>query len=162
MLCQRIGNVVQRHCHNVGNWRRHNSHFWHCHKVVTTSITTLSQRRYASWVWSFHQAQQWVRSFCNYKKLSFAGLRELEESTLATPTTINKDEYDGIHISNIKHNNKRVSIGHLNIQSLISSFNKFHWMLHTPVFVWYTDPIRNLAKIQQTSNQIKYVEISYH
>ena len=113
-------------------------------------------------IWSSHQAQQWVRNFCNYKKLSFAGLRELEESTLATPTTINKDEYDGIHISNIKHNNNRVSIGHLNIQSLISSFNKFHWMLHTPVFVWYTDPIRNLAKIQQTSNQIKYVEISYH
>ena len=47
-LQQRLDNVRERRCHNVGNRRRHNSHFRPCHNVVTT----LSQRRCASWALS--------------------------------------------------------------------------------------------------------------
>ena len=28
---QGFGNVIQRRCNNIRNWRRHSSHFWQCH-----------------------------------------------------------------------------------------------------------------------------------
>ena len=45
-LCQRLDNIGERHCHKVGNRRRHNSHFRPCHNVVTTSTMTC----WPSWV----------------------------------------------------------------------------------------------------------------
>ena len=51
------------------------------------------------------------------------------ESILSSATAINKDKHDNILISNIKHNNKYVSIGHLSTQSMISSFDEFQLMI---------------------------------
>ena len=44
MLWQRLDNVGERRCHNVGNRHRYSSQFRSCHNVVTRSITTLWQR----------------------------------------------------------------------------------------------------------------------
>ena len=51
------------------------------------------------------------------------------ESILSSATAINKDKHDNILISNIKHNNKYVSIGHLSTQPMISSFDEFQLMI---------------------------------
>ena len=75
------------------------------------------------------KAHEWVCESCHFKELPFSGLREIQEITVTSPTTSNSIGYEKIHILNFKTDTKHLSIGHLNTQSMVSSFDEFHVML---------------------------------
>ena len=74
------------------------------------------------------KAREWVCESCHFKELPFLGLREVQEINV-TPTTNNSVGYENIHILNFTSHRKHLSIGHVNTQSMVSSFDEFHVML---------------------------------
>lgn len=63
------------------------------------------------------QAHQSLCNASHHKEPLFAGLSELEESTLTFPATVSNGECDNIGICNIKYNNRLPSIARLNSRS---------------------------------------------
>ena len=72
------------------------------------------------------KAHEWVCESCHLKELPFSGLHEFHEITATSPTAINSVDYENIHILNLKSHGKPLSIGHLNTQSMVSSFDEFN------------------------------------
>ena len=80
------------------------------------------------------KAYQWVCESCHFKELPFSGVREFHGITGTSPTKINGVDYENIHVSNFKSQRKHLRIGHLNSQSMVSSFDKFNVMLQEHPF----------------------------
>ena len=57
------------------------------------------------------KAHDRVCESCHFKELPFSGLRELQEITVTSPTTIDSVEYENIHILNFKSHKKHLSVG---------------------------------------------------
>ena len=72
------------------------------------------------------KAHKLVCENCHFKELPFSGLREFQEITVISTTTIDSVESENIHIFNFKSNKKHLSIGHLNTHSMAWSFDEFH------------------------------------
>ena len=60
--------------------------------------------------------------------------RPLQQRQLQLTGTIDSVEYENINILNFKSHKKHLSIGHLNTQSMVSSFDEFHAMLQEHQF----------------------------
>ena len=63
------------------------------------------------------------------KELSLSGLREFQEITATSPRTINS-----VDILNFKSHRKHLSMGNLNTQSMVSSFDEFNVVLQEHPF----------------------------
>ena len=92
---------------------------------------------------------------CHFKELLFSGLREFQEITATSTTTINSVEYENIHILNFKSHRKHLSIEHLNTQSMVLSFDEFHVTLEEHPYdiltlseTWLKDDVNLLNFVQ--------------
>ena len=94
----------------------------HCKSLVYLQCSTLK----AVLIKNSGKAHEWVCESCHFKELPFSGLREFQEITVTSPTAINSVVYENILILNFKSRRKLLSIGHLNTQSMVSSFDEFH------------------------------------
>ena len=102
----------------------------HCKSLMHLQCSTLK----AILIKNSRKAHDWVCESCHFKELPFSGLREFHEITATSPTTINSVYYENIHILNLKSHGKHLSIGHLNTQSMVSSFDEFNVMLQEHPF----------------------------
>ena len=80
------------------------------------------------------KVHEWVCENCHFKEVPFPGLHEFQEITVISPTAIGNVEYEKIHILNFKNQRKHLSTGHVNTQSMISSFDEFHVLLQGHTF----------------------------
>ena len=92
----------------------------------------------------------------SFQRTSFLRLRETQEIIVASPTTTDSVDCENIHILNFKSHRKHLSIGDLNTQSMLSSFDEFYVMhqehpfdVLTPWGTWLKDDV----------NLLKYVRI---
>ena len=98
------------------------------------------------------KAHEWVCESCHFKELSFSGLREFQEITATSPTTINS-----VDILNFKNHRKHLSIGNLNTQSMVSSFDEFKVMLQEHPFHTLTLP---KILLKNDASLLNYIQIS--
>ena len=98
----------------------------HCRSLVHLQCSTLKAILIVK---NSRKAHELVCESCHFKELPFSGLREFQQITATLPTTINSVEYENIHILNFTSHRKHPSIGHLNTQSMVLSFDEFHEML---------------------------------
>ena len=101
------------------------------------------------------KAHEWVCESCHFRELPFSGVREFHEITATSPTKINSVDYENIHISNFKSHGKHLSIGHLNTQSMVSSFDEFNVMLQEHPF----DILTLSETLKDDANLLNYVQI---
>ena len=102
------------------------------------------------------KARKWACESCHFKELTFSGLREFHEITAASPTKINGVDYENIHILNFKSHRKHLSIGHLNTQSMVSSFDEFILMLQEQPFDILT---LSETRLKDDVNLLNYAQI---
>ena len=109
------------------------------------------------------KAHEWVCESCHFRELPFSGVREFHEITATSPTKINSVDYENIHISNFKSHGKHLSIGHLNTQSMVSSFDEFNVMLQEHPFdiltlseTWLKDDVNLLNYVRIPGYEFSY------
>ena len=89
------------------------------------------------------------------EELPFSGVSELHEITATSPRKINSADYENIHSLNFKSHTKHLSIGHLNTQSVVSSFDEFNVMLQEQPF----DILTLSETLKGDVNLLNYVQI---
>ena len=116
----------------------------HCKSLVHLQCSTLKAILIIE---NSRKAHEWV--------CPFSGLREFHEITATSPTTITSVDYENIHILNLESHGKHLSIGHLNTQSMVSSFDEFNVMLQEHPFdimtlseTWLKDDVNLLNYVQ--------------
>ena len=98
------------------------------------------------------KAHEWICESCHLKELSFSGLREFQEITATSPTTINS-----VDILNSKSHRKHLSIRNLKTQSMVSSFDEFNVMRQEHPFHTLT---LSETWLKNDANLLNYIQIS--
>ena len=98
------------------------------------------------------KAHEWVCESCHLKELSLSGLREFQEITATSPRTINS-----VDILNFKSHRKHLSMGNLNTQSMVSSFDEFNVVLREHPFHTLT---LSETWLKNDANLLNYIQIS--
>ena len=124
----------------------------HCRSLVHLQCSTLKAILILK---NSRKTHKWVYESFHFKELPFSGLLEFLEITATSPTTTNSADYENIHILNLKSHGKHLSIGYLNTQSIVSSFDEFNVMLQEHPFdimtlseTWLKDDVNLLNYVQ--------------
>ena len=121
----------------------------HCKCLLHLQCSTLKAILITKYSWEAHE---WVCESCHLKELSFWGLRKFQETTAISPTTINS-----VNILNFKSHRKHLSIGNLNTQSMVSSFDEFNVILQEHPFHTLT---LSETWLKNDANLLNYIQIS--
>ena len=132
----------------------------HCKSLVHLQCSTLKAILILK---NSCKTHEWVYESFHFKELPFSGLLEFLEITAISPTTTNSADYENIHILNLKSHGKHLSIGHLNTQSMVSSFDEFNVMLQEHPFdiltlseTWLKDDVNLLNYVQIPGYKFSY------
>ena len=132
----------------------------HCKSLIHLQRSTLKAILIIK---NSRKAHEWVCEFWHFKELPFLGPREFHEITGTSPRIVNSIDYENIHILNLKSHGKHLSIGHLNTQSMVSSFDEFNVMLQEHPFdiltlseTWLKDDVNLLNYVQILGYKFRY------
>ena len=100
-----------------------------CEKCFTmTHITCLKLSKTQQNHYTSAQPYNWLCSNCSLSELPFFKNREIVEDTRQQTDNVDTDYIEDIHINILQQHQNRISIGHLNTQSLLPSMVEFTTM----------------------------------